>query len=306
MMTKATGAARMRAELLETARGLHRAGIVSKATLEKITARDVDLDKLPRLNPPSGAEIAYVQVSVNAKHDTYLTSIWIVPASGGAPRQLTGGTRDTAPRWSPDGKRLAFLRAGEKDGKPDAAQIFVLDMAGGEARALTELPKGAGAAVWSPSGRFIAFNSSALPKDSAKAEEKSDVRVITRAAYRQNGQGYTDWERVAHIWTVEVPPVVAEPVKAKQITDGKYADSAPVWAKDEAQLYFVSDHTAEPYYESQQTDLYAVAAKGGEIRKLVHIAGAAVGLSLSPDGKSMAFVSALRGHCRDMRCQAAR
>ena len=55
MTTKSTGAARMRAELLETARGLHRAGIVSTGTLEKITARDVDFDKLPLIEPPSGA-----------------------------------------------------------------------------------------------------------------------------------------------------------------------------------------------------------------------------------------------------------
>ena len=101
---------------------------------------------------PDGAQVAYVQASVNAKHDNYQTSIWIVPVSGGQERPLTSGTRDAAPRWSPDGKRLAFLRTVEKDGKPDAAQIFVLEMAGGEARALTDLPKGAGAAVWSPSG----------------------------------------------------------------------------------------------------------------------------------------------------------
>lgn len=65
MTTKPTGAARMRAELLETARGLHRAGIVSAGTLEKITARDVDLDKLPRIEPPSGAEIVAMRERAN-------------------------------------------------------------------------------------------------------------------------------------------------------------------------------------------------------------------------------------------------
>ena len=56
-MTKPTEAVRMRAELLQTARGLHRVGIVSDGTLDKITAREVDFDKLPKLQPPSGAEI---------------------------------------------------------------------------------------------------------------------------------------------------------------------------------------------------------------------------------------------------------
>ena len=239
---------------------------------------------------PDGAQIAYTQVNVTPKHDNYQTSIWIVSAAGGPARQLTGGTHDASPRWSPDGKRLAFVRTPEKDGKPDPPQLYLLDMAGGEARALTDLPKGAGSAVWSPSGRFIAFNSTTLPKDSVKKdpankdEEKSDVRVINRAAYRSNGAGYTDFERISHIWTVEVPAVVSEPVKAKQITDGKYAESSPVWSKDEAQLYFTSEHVAEPYYEPPQTDIYSVAATGGEMHKLVHVDGPAFGLSLSPDG----------------------
>jgi dipeptidyl aminopeptidase/acylaminoacyl peptidase len=255
---------------------------------------------------PDGTEVAFTQVSVTPKHDNYQTSIWIVPATGGPARQLTSGTHDSAPRWSPDGKRLAFLRTTEKDGKPEPAQLFVLDMAGGEARALTDLPKGAGPAIWSPSGRYIAFNSSTLPKDFAKSdlgtkepakeEEKSDVRVINRAAYRSNGQGYTDFEHVSHIWTVEVPAVLGEPVKAKQITQGKYAETSPVWSKDESLLYFTSDRVAEPYYEPPQTDIYAVDAKGGEIRKLVHVDGGAAGLSLSPDGTHAAFVSALRGN----------
>ena len=65
MTTRPTGAARMRAELLETAHGLHRAGIVSTGTLEKITARDVDFDKLPLLEPPTGAEIVAMRERAN-------------------------------------------------------------------------------------------------------------------------------------------------------------------------------------------------------------------------------------------------
>ena len=65
MTTKPTGATRRRAELLETAGGLHRAGIVGKGTLDKITAREIDLDELPKLNPPSGAEIVAMRERAN-------------------------------------------------------------------------------------------------------------------------------------------------------------------------------------------------------------------------------------------------
>src|SRR5437867_7077651 len=76
---------------------------------------------------PDGREAAYVFVTVNAKHDGYETSLWLVGTDGASsPRRLTAGPRDGAPRWSPDGKTLAFVRP--KDSHP---QLYVLSLAGG-------------------------------------------------------------------------------------------------------------------------------------------------------------------------------
>src|SRR5579871_1253692 len=160
----------------------------------------------PRISP-DGSRIVYTHVIVNQKHEGYETALWIVPFSGGGPRQLTAGPHDSSPQWSPDGKVLAFVRATEKDGKTQPAQIYLLAMDGGEARPLTDLPKGAGGPVWSPDGKTIAFSSSNLAKDFEKKKDddpKSDVRVITRAVYRMNGAGYLEPDRPGHIWTVEV------------------------------------------------------------------------------------------------------
>ena len=91
MTTKPTGATRMRAELLETARGLHRAGIVSAGTLEKITARDVDFDKLPLLKPPRGAEIVAMRERANMSQSVFA-------------RVLNVGT-STLSQWEREAKR---------------------------------------------------------------------------------------------------------------------------------------------------------------------------------------------------------
>ena len=95
---------------------------------------------------PDGLRAVFTRVVTDEKHTGYETSIWIVPTSGNeAPLRLTNGKHDAHARWSPDGKRIAFVRAGEKDdsGKPRPAQIAILSLTGGEARIITDLPKGA-------------------------------------------------------------------------------------------------------------------------------------------------------------------
>ena len=103
---------------------------------------------------PDGEFIAYTLTEIAAEQDEYRSNIWIVPSDGGTPRQFTHGPgQDTAPRWSPDGRRLAFLS--DRAGKP--AQLYLISAHGGEARQLTSLQNGAGPAVWSPNGSHILF-----------------------------------------------------------------------------------------------------------------------------------------------------
>jgi dipeptidyl aminopeptidase/acylaminoacyl peptidase len=246
---------------------------------------------------PDGSKVVYTLVKVNAKHDGYETALWLTPASGGAARQLTSGPRDSQPRWSPDGKSLAFQRVAEKDGKPEPAQIYLLPMEGGEARALTEMPKGAGGFAWSPDGRSIAFNSSTLAKDFVKKKDEeppeSDVRVITRAEYRENDEGYLDPARPDHIWIVDVPTVLSAPQKSRQVTTGDFSEQEITWARNGSKIYFTSDRVKESYYEPPAGAIYEVSTAGGEIRKVAGIDGPIAGLALSHDGGHLAFVGSI-------------
>ena len=249
---------------------------------------------------PDGSRVAFVRVWVNQKPDRYDSALWIVPTTGGAPRQLTAGPRDTNPRWSPDGKTLAFIRAAEREGRPQPPQIYLLTFDGGEAQPLTDLPRGAAGFEWSPDGKTIAFmTSEEIKKDKAMTEggevkEKpperaSDVRVITKATYRSNGPGYVNPKFKAHIWTVSVPTVPGEMPKPKQITKGSFDEGNVSWSPDGSRLYFVANRTVEPYYNPPHTDLYSVAPDGSDEKKILSFDGGMRDYTFSNDGKRIAF-----------------
>jgi dipeptidyl aminopeptidase/acylaminoacyl peptidase len=267
----------------------------------------------PRISP-DGKQVVYVRVTVNEKKEGYDTALWIVPTDGSEPaRPFTSGPHDSAPRWSPDGARISFVRIPEKEREKEGPQIYLISTRGGEAVALTSLPKGAAGAVWSPDGRTIAFESSANDKDlkkwraqkekeakDAKDKEKSakdaeedresDVRVITNAIYRFNGGGYNDPAHPDHLWTVAVPADGTKAPEPKQLTSGELSEGDASWSPDGSLLYFGSVRSKEPYYEDPKATLFVVPAAGGEVRPVMSFNGGAEDYSLSPDGRSIALI----------------
>src|ERR1051325_494967 len=172
---------------------------------------------------PDGSRVAFVRVTVNARKDGYDTAIWTVSTAGGESRQMTAGPRDAQPRWSPDGKYLCFVRSPETGGRVETPQLFMLSMDGGEAFQFTTVPRGAGGPQRAPDGKMIAFGNGPTAEEIAQAaprpspapgaspsaspgsspERESDVRVITRAVYRNNDAGYLDFKHPGHIRSEE-------------------------------------------------------------------------------------------------------
>jgi dipeptidyl aminopeptidase/acylaminoacyl peptidase len=248
--------------------------------------------------------------------DDYKAAIWVVATAGGEPKQLTSGaSRDTSPRWSPDGKRLAFVSnrppalpppdpppadaAGNTDGspKPDRTdaptesktQVWLIEVGGGEARQLTNQRLGAAAPEWSPDGRTIAFLSRSGPEDDPThrwlppaPKPVADERIITDLRYRFDGRGFFE-RRHSHLWTI--PSSGGE---ATQLTGGDTDDDELAWSPDGRLLAFVGNRTPDRGRNSVR-GIYLVPAAGGEARPLVEIDGSFGAPVWSPDGTRLAF-----------------
>jgi acylaminoacyl-peptidase len=241
----------------------------------------------PRLSPDGRLAVLTV-TTVAPGFDAYRSALWIVPTDGGGARQLTIGARhDRHPRFSPDGTLLAFLsdrrsiveeepaRTGETVEREDGTQVYLLPLDGGEARRLTDLPRGATGFEWAPDGRSLVVTSAsrgATQADDARRRRRalrrdpgtppdSDVHYVDRLSYMENGEGFT-YHRIEHLWLVD-----ASSGTARRLTDGPTQDSSPAWSPDGRRIAFVSNRRRD-HDLLLRSDLHVVDALTGELTPL--------------------------------------
>jgi dipeptidyl aminopeptidase/acylaminoacyl peptidase len=232
---------------------------------------------------PDGKSVAYVVSWADREKDQMCSAIYVAAMDGRSPaRRFTEGTKDHSPRWSPDGRFLAFVaERGEKN------QVFLAPLDGGEAKQLTKAPHGAGAPAWSRDGKRIAYAGRAGRWKETKersAVERNAPRVIRDLRYKMDGIGFYDSRRM-HIFTVDV-----ETGKSKQITNGDYNDEQPAWSPDGRLITFVSDRERERHQRHWRTDVWVVSSTGGTPRKITRSTGSCSHPTFSPDGRTIAFL----------------
>ncbi|MFI5254231.1 MAG: S9 family peptidase [Candidatus Limnocylindrales bacterium] len=228
---------------------------------------------------PDGSQVAFTVREAAPARDGYRHALWLVPADGSAPaRRLSLGRKnDTTPRWSPDGRSLAFISdrsgvlqaagAGDRPGRAEApkegnSQVWLLPMDGGEARQLTRFPRDISDIAWSPDGKRLCVVSAAtslapLPTPSPDKPPVSDIRQIDRLFYQLNGVGFT-YDRPGRLWRVDVASG-----EAVRLTSGADAsDAEPAWSPDGKRIAFVSDRYPDADLKDRQ-DVFVIPAAGG-------------------------------------------
>ncbi|MGC0416475.1 serine hydrolase [Embleya sp. AB8] len=269
--------------------------------LDDLTA--ITLPEQPSISP-DGTQVVYTLVGVDADADRNTRSLWRVPTSGGEPARLTEGPADGSPDWSPDGTRVAFLRA--VDGPP---QLWVLPADGGEARQLTRLPLGAGRPVWSPDGSRIAFaavvDMHAAPDedDAARTARASAPLVIDRLDYQIDGAGLLGTLR-SHLHVVDL-----DAATVTQLTEGDWHAGEPAWSPDGRRLAFSAGRDPDADITGKSAAYILDPTTPGTPAERVGSADGMVGpVGWTPDGESLLVVGrpdTTTGHLRLLRVPLA-
>lgn len=236
-----------------------------------------DLINLKRVGSPAispnGQQVAYTIRETNWDDNAYETEIWIADVATGQSRQITNGrTSSTQPAFSPDGAWLGFIS--DRDGK---RQLYRIALRGGEAERLTSVDDGVNSFAWAPSGAEIALTM-IDPQTAAMKEREQrwgDVKI------EDEDQRYT------HLHVFDIASR-----STKRLTSGNFVVGSFDWSPDGTQLAYDHRATSDPA-DSHTADIALVAKDSGQSTIVVKQDGPDTGPRWSPDGKQIAFVTAM-------------
>src|SRR5215475_9683915 len=245
---------------------------------------------------PDGKWVAYTVATPDMEANRNATNLWMAPVAGGDAIQLTRTGKDSSPKWSPDGKTIAFLSARSGD-----SQVYVLPLEGGEAHPITKLSTGADIVKWSPDGKTVLFTSSVFPdcKDDAcnkKREEENEKNPVK--AHVAEGLLYRHWThwnqgKRSHLFVIAADGSG----EAKDLTPGANYDVPPDQRGGDSDINFSPDSkeicftavTDKVEATSTNGDLFTVPVSGGEPKRITAQAGFDGNPVYSPDGKYIAY-----------------
>ena len=230
---------------------------------------------------PCGKKVAYTVARPDPDKNDYSIAIWVYDACESTSTQFTHGqVKDRNPRWSPDGKYLAF-----RSNRKDDEQIWIMPTSGGEARQLTKIRNGLQDFEWSPDSSRIGFitkwdGTEEKPDDK---KYKSDVKEYTRIKYKFDGGGFWDHKR-RHVWVVDVASG-----EQTQLTTGDFDDDSIAWSPSGQEIAFVSRRKDDADFVNIR-DLWVVNVKSKDLRQVFESIGPVSSPAWHPDGNLIGYV----------------
>lgn len=243
---------------------------------------------------PNGKRVAFTIGDVNYDVNKVITQIYVMQIDGSGLKQLTSGAASsTTPRWSPEGKRIAFVTGG---------QVWTMEDDGDNKEKVTKISTSAAAPVWSPDGKWIAFTSEVYPdcsdddcnkkKDEAAENSKVKAHTTTRLLFRH-------WDEWRDVKRTHVFVVSSKGGTARDLTPGDF-DSPPYAAASGVDFAFSPDSKELAYVRnpdkveaiSTNSDIYVLPLSGGAAKNItVSNRGYDVGPTYTRDGRNIIYRS---------------
>jgi dipeptidyl aminopeptidase/acylaminoacyl peptidase len=244
----------------------------------------------PQVRPDGGA-IAYVRTSYDVMTDRGRRSIWLVdPQDGSSSPLVVDDASNMAPRWSPDGTRLAYVAAG--GGGPP--QLYVRWVAQGRSAKVATLQEAPNDIAWSPDGKTLAFTMLTLDEGRPLAPSMrrpegarwaEPLKIIERMTYRADGEGYLK-PGYRHVFVVS-----ADGGAPRQLTFGKFDDAGPIsFTRDGKHVLFSTNRQPNWERDPNESDVHQVSVTDGTLTRLTTRVGPDGGATMSPDGSKIAYV----------------
>ena len=302
----------------------------------------VDMIQLPSIQDPQlspdGTRILFVMDAPDWKANRRVGHVYRINADGTGQVQLTYGERgESSPRWSPDGRRIAFL---SRRGDDTHIQLYVLDAEGGEARRVMAHPTAPGDITWAPDSRLVFFTAPVAPSPAASEKKRlqDDVFAFEETNFDQEHLWVVDLDgkttritygdysvtdytlspsgsRIAmtrapsplleHMRFSEAWVMDANGGNATRLTTNEVAESEPLVSPDGTQVLFTADANErfEPYYNDK---LFIVPVGGGAARVLLpDVPYQVTSAQWTPDGRAVAFVANHGVHTQLMQVDLA-
>ena len=231
---------------------------------------------------PDGKNFIYTVKKCDKKKNKYFTNLFLASTDGAEIYQFTyGDENDTSPKWSPDGKWLAFLSDRE-----EKTNVYVIPTKGGESKRITDLEGIITNLEWMPNSKSLIF--SFCPKD--KEKKKKDlkgaplVREIDRMYYKADGSGYRPKGKF-HIYKVNV-----KSGKKQQLTKSEWDDFSAIPSPNGKKIAFVSNRHKDYEYNMNLFDIWTIDQDGKNLKKVSTPKGPKWSISWSPNGKYIAYI----------------
>ncbi|WP_424961918.1 S9 family peptidase [Ekhidna sp.] len=255
--------------------------------------QDLDVFQLewvadPQISP-DGSQVVYRRMGMSIMEDKKVGNLWVINVDGSNHRKLTSyDGNESGAQWSPDGKRIAYQRSTDQ-----GSEIHIYWMESGQTARITQLEKSPGSLTWSTDGKQLSFTMTVAqkppvivsgPKKPNGAQWADAPRITDRMRHEADGSGYIP-PGFRHIFVV--PSLGGTP---RQITSGDYNHGSPAWTPDSRYILCSGNRSNDWEYDFRNSEIYKVHVQTGEITALTDRNGPDRSPSVSPDGKTIAYL----------------